>query len=736
MTNKIIAIFLSLFLVSSLFSQTIELQPTPHHVEWKSQQLAKPEVFRLNGENQADKYAVNQLKQSLNFSSDRNAFPIYIGKSSDRAVRKYGKNVPNRPEAYYLSIEKDKIIVVGADDRGTFYGVQTLLQLLQQETMHTVEIKDYPDVKSRGVVEGFYGTPWSTQDRLRHIEFYGKNKLNTYIYGPKDDPYHSSPNWRKPYPEKESQEIKLLVDKAKENHVDFVWALHPGKDIQWNEQDRDSVMQKFEKMYDLGVRAFAVFFDDISGEGTKADKQAELLNYLDNNFIKKKKDVIPLIMCPTEYNKSWSDVEKGYLPTLGNLLNPTIEIMWTGDRVIANIDKQSLEWINPIIKRKAYIWWNFPVSDYVRDHLLLGEAYGLDNENGGLMSGIMSNPMEFAESSKVAIYSVADYAWNIGAYDSHKAWLRAQKDVMPFDTDAFHFFSLHNSDLGPNGHRFRRVESVDFKPVADKFLADVKNNTYTTEDLARVGDEFFQMVASANTLLHSEANPVLRKEIKPWLMHFQAQGMAGVATVSMLSSLMLDKKSDFKARYELVKHYKTQMYEIDRTYNQNPFQPGVKTASLVIAPLIDSLFQEATNKYNAMYGENLSAVSEFNPHSLYTNNNQLANQPLRLNNRTLTVSPLLEVLKWEPNDYVGIAFAQPIIVKEIKVNLGETFPDWCVIEISADGNSWKSVQSAPSRDNTFQWARPEQTEVKFIRLRNSSNEEQTGYFRLFEVLTM
>ncbi len=56
-------------------------------------------------------------------------------------------------------------------------------------------------------------------------------------------------------------------------------------------------MKKFESMYQLGVRAFAVFFDDISGEGTKAEKQAELLNYLDDHFVKVKGDVEPLVMC-------------------------------------------------------------------------------------------------------------------------------------------------------------------------------------------------------------------------------------------------------------------------------------------------------------------------------------------------------------------------------------------------------------------------------------------------------
>lgn len=165
-------------------------------------------------------------------------------------------------------------------------------------------------------------------------------------------------------------------------------------------------------MYDLGVRSFAVFFDDISGEGTNPNKQAELLNYIDEKFVKVKPDVTPLVMCPTEYNKSWSNPKGNYLTTLGEKLNPSIQIMWTGDRVISDITKDGIAWINARIKRPAYIWWNFPVSDYVRDHLLLGPVYGNDTQIADQMSGFVTNPMEHAEASKIAIYSVADYAWN------------------------------------------------------------------------------------------------------------------------------------------------------------------------------------------------------------------------------------------------------------------------------------------------------------------------------------
>ena len=160
---------------------------------------------------------------------------------------------------------------MGYDERGAFYGLQTLRQIVNSEMakgqMPYTTCNDYPDLPNRGVVEGFYGEPWSHQVRLSLIDYYGKNKMNTYLYGPKDDPYHSCPNWRLPYPEKEAKNISELVQACRRNRVDFVWAIHPGQDIKWNEEDYQNLVHKLDLMYDLGVRSFAIFFDDISGEG-------------------------------------------------------------------------------------------------------------------------------------------------------------------------------------------------------------------------------------------------------------------------------------------------------------------------------------------------------------------------------------------------------------------------------------------------------------------------------------
>ena len=63
-------------------------------------------------------------------------------------MRKYAARIPKQAEGYYLKIDKEGIVVAGADRRGVFYGVQTLVQLIALPKLPLVEVTDYPDVPS------------------------------------------------------------------------------------------------------------------------------------------------------------------------------------------------------------------------------------------------------------------------------------------------------------------------------------------------------------------------------------------------------------------------------------------------------------------------------------------------------------------------------------------------------------------------------------------------------------
>jgi hyaluronoglucosaminidase len=105
------------------------------------------------------------------------------------------------------------------------------------------------------------------------------------------------------------------------------------------------------------------------------------------------------------------------------------------------------------------------------------------------MSGFVTNPMEHAEASKIAIYSVASYAWNPEKYDSEQTWKDAIRTILPSAAEELEFFAAHNSDLGPNGHKYRRDESVELQPVAKHFLDSyLKNGSQLFESNLRQDD--------------------------------------------------------------------------------------------------------------------------------------------------------------------------------------------------------------------------------------------------------
>lgn len=579
-------------------AQGFHLQPTPQKYVGSEDSVFIPARYSLQVGATLRGSAAEQLLAGLFPDAAVTAdFSVCIGMKGDKSVRKYAARIPKQAEGYYLKIDKEGIVVAGADRRGFFYGVQTLVQLIALPKLPLVEVTDYPDVPYRGVVEGFYGVPWSREARLSQLDFYGRNKMNIYIYGPKDDPYHSSPNWRKPYPAQEAEQLKELVECARRNEVLFYWAIHPGKDIRWNTEDRDLLMEKFESMYRLGIRAFAVFFDDISGEGTSAEKQVELLNDIYHNFVKVKGDVAPLLMCPTEYNRLWTKLEGGYLATLGGKLHPDIGILWTGDKVVACIDKPTMQFVNPLLKRKAFIWWNFPVSDYVRDRLLLGAVYGNGTDIDDDISAFISNPMEHAEASKIALFSIADYAWNMDAYKSDASWRRAVRYLMPGHAAALQVFASHNSDLGGNEHDFRREESEQIRPALERLLdAYCREGKREVAAASAVTEECERMIASADLLLASDENPALIKEISPWLIQFKLLGEYGREVLCMLAAQCDGKKTELEKAASHAKALQVLMKKIDATYNQNGFQPGVKTGSCHLKPAFDRLYQEVVQR--------------------------------------------------------------------------------------------------------------------------------------------
>lgn len=647
-------------------AQVSLVNPVPQEVAAKDGAIFDaPAEWKINADkNRMSGYVYDALLTASPEVATKADFKVTIGVRGDSKVNKYKKLIPAKAEGYYMKVTDKEIVIAGNDEKGLFYGVQTLLGMMNEGKLEQCTITDWPDVPFRGTVEGFYGTPWSHEARKSQLAFYGKNKMNVYIYGPKDDPWHRD-KWREPYPEVEANRIAELVEVAKQNGVNFYWAIHPGVDIKWNDEDRDKLIAKFEVMYQLGVRSFAVFFDDIWGEGTKADKQAALLNYIDDNFVQAKGDVAPLILCPTEYNKGWANEEKGYLRTLGKNLNKSIEVMWTGNSVVACIDKPTMEWINERIQRKGYIWLNFPVNDFVRDHILMGPAYGNGLDIAGDVSGFVSNPMEYAETSKISLYGIADYCWNMEVYDYKSNWEKSLKNILPSNSAALRTFALYNKDLGPNGHGFRREEGDEIKDIAAKAVNGDK------AAIAEIGKKCDELGIACNLLLNDNSNPELLHEIRPWVLQGKLVAEYGRTVCQMAEKANAGNVAEFADLYNSARSLRKQMFDMENNKAmRHPYQIGTKLATKVLLPTLNKIFTQATNQFNHLEGTELDNTADYNPFKLSSTVTQLALLPVKLSGDVVEITPALEVINWQAGGELLLESEAKITFQGMEFNFG------------------------------------------------------------------
>lgn len=614
--------------------------------------------------------------------------------------------------AYSLVVNKKGITITANDASGAFYGIQTLKQIVESpasnkgKTLPYLSLVDYPDMPYRGVVEGFYGTPWSHEVRLSLIDFYGQYKMNTYLYGPKDDPYHSAPHWRLPYPAKEGNNIQELVEACKRNYVDFVWAIHPGQDIKWNEDDYQNLVNKFNMMYDYGVRSFAIFFDDITGEGTNPMKQVELLNRLTKEFVNVKGDVTPLIVCPTDYTKLWANPSsEGALSVYGKYLDPSIKVFWTGDVVCSDIDHSTMDWVNSRIKRPAFVWWNFAVTDYVRHIVLQGPVYGLETSlTDKDMSGFVSNPMEHGEASKLSLYSVADYTWNISGYNALDSWERGLAAVGGNANDAYRTFAIHSADTETG---YRRDESWETEIF--------RFNNYTQAQYDALYKEFEKIEYTPSVMRQTCNNTALLKELTPWLIEFGKLGTRGKKALQLMTLFKEGNWDVFWSNY------------IDNTMSleDKKAYAAHRSGTMKLQPFYEMAMTDLAEAfYQKLVGEMpfvTRTIASF-PNGKTT----LGNLMFDGDDKSFYTSAESQ----KTNSWVGVDLGKTISIQEVKILQGRNsvddvdYFDHAILEYSNDGKTWLPLIEEISKQYEIHWRSKKSLEGRYVRLRKLPSDKK------------
>jgi hypothetical protein len=252
-----------------------------------------------------------------------------------------------------------------------------------------------------GVIEGFYGKPWSQEERFQLFDWLKAWGLNTYFYAPKDDLKHRG-LWRELYTEEEAEGMRALIAQCAAKGIRFIYGIAPGLDIKYSENWELTVLKvRIEQMRKLGCRDFAILFDDIPDLVGSANKErfrsfAKAQCHVANAVL----GFIPakgrLLFCPTPYCGRMAAANLGgenYLATIGKGLAKRIEILWTGPDIISReITVEHAREIATLLRRKPVIWDNLHANDYDGRRFYCGPYSGRPPELRQEVNGILSNP--------------------------------------------------------------------------------------------------------------------------------------------------------------------------------------------------------------------------------------------------------------------------------------------------------------------------------------------------------
>lgn len=456
-----------------------------------------------------------------------------------------------KPDSYFMTSDNNVISILGKDTDAAFYGITTLYQIfsqLESLRIRNFTITDYADVLTRGFIEGYYGNPWSVEDRADLMTFGGYYKMNAYFYAPKDDPKHRD-QWDVLYTEEELGKIQELAAAGNKSKCRYIYALHPfpvGNNFRFDteehyQEDLAKLKIKFQQVIDQGVRQIAILADDFVNPG--GENGLRLLNDM-TNWLKEVQNTYPDMKLALPYVPfDYMDANglSGELQIL-KTAPENVQLVMTGGWVWGSVNQNFTSTFTANVGRGPFMWINWPCSDNSKENLIMGGFADFlhPGVDPAAIQGIMLNPMQQSEPSKVAIFGNAAYSWNIwqSKEEADEAWGHAfsfadhNTPVSTPASDAYRELSKHmiNQNTGLQ-------ESVDLRPILEDFKGKMNNGTLTAEDITAVKAEFETLQTAAKTYRQNTGNTRTRDQIIYWL---DCWDDTTAAAISYLDALQAD----------------------------------------------------------------------------------------------------------------------------------------------------------------------------------------------------
>jgi len=766
MMKKIIT-FVLFCLAIAVDAQNYSIYPVPQSVKMGGETAAFTTSVNVVCESGIDEPTKNRLSEilsehglSASFSTEIQESQANIllgvdgsGEIVDQQVESLGLDrsaltKKNKYDRHLLHLWKSgdfaRLIVLGEHTDAVFFGLASLEQMMDQratDAMPTVTIGDYADLQSRGLVEGYYGYPYSISVKKDLMRFMMRYKMNTYLYGAKSDPYHST-KWTESYPTSITAEqekngwltqsmLREITAQSAATKVNFIWAIHPGNNFIWSGTVVNDILGKFDKMYRLGVRQFAIFVDDVAlPNSSEYQLNADNLTAVQRGLEKKYNKagtapadtVRPVHFVPQIYALGWvgADARAGFYKALATTPK-NVTIYTTGWGVWSIPNSGDLNEVRQHLKRDVAWWWNYPCNDNSDGQIYTKDMYAnffempSVNSNGTVPSeltggiGIVSNPMQEGEMSKVALFSVADYSWNNAGFNNTTSYKAAVKAIVGNDdADDFSFLCdyLRWNDPTAFGTLLNNVKTRITNP----------SNTYSKqlrERMERLKAVCAKFVAYKDS--ERECDRLLYADISPWLLKLQA--MVGI-TLDMMDAAQ--SQAELEERWTGYVAALEEITDIDvntiytayalegmggsvswrqAQTSQKNFYPFVKWMR---ENILKDAFGAGEEKHKAIH--NLPA----DPGTTFRATYSTASKYYYLGG-TVDVPT---------GHFVGLSLPQPMLVKQWK--LDEALQQQFSVRYSADFRTWKTLENGEEPSDF----------VKYVIFENLSGETQTAKFSM------
>ena len=523
--------------------------------------------------------------------------------------------------------------------------------------------------------------------------------------------------------------MKQLTAKAAECNVDFVWSAHPAmqEGIDFTSeagitQGVTDLMTKFEHMYELGVRQFGIFVDDISMSDAYRDREghAELIDRVQKALeaeyngegTAEADQVKPLYFVPSYYAFDFGSSDRDqYFAALKNV-DSDILIGFTGSSVFSNVNSSLMNRMTEYVGRQPVMWWNYPVNDN-RDAQLfmqpMGTNYSVEN-NIQNMGGLLSNPMNQAEASKVAIFGVADYSWNTGDFDAQKNWeaVFATYSDDPEVQDAIRTFATYSATSG---------DKSGVNSLFNAYRNAVNEGTDPTNAEA-IKTEMNKIIDACNTVLALEdgddaALANFADEVGPW-----ARKLRTLATVvnDCIDVLAAENPLDEWDAYATANTLYTDIpsnpdYKVASQEGQGttitPSEFEALPADSTVRPFADWIISQARSLYTLPQRGNSG---------VYTNTDA-SGLTAAVGDENAVINGA-DSITLDAEEYVGINFRSIEPITSVDAEL----PEGLVVQGSVNGKEWFAVNNDDEAES-----------YAYIRVKNNGAEAAEFDLSSFQV---